>query len=147
MSMLARLSIHRLSPSLFHSCKLSRSFAQQRTMATLLSDADRTKSILELSSKYKSPFTWEECSDRNAISKTFTFRDFGQAWQFMSGVASVAEEMDHHPEWFNVYNIVEVTLSTHDCGGVSVKDIEMADHMEEISAKLLPGTDDAGSSK
>jgi 4a-hydroxytetrahydrobiopterin dehydratase len=60
-------------------------------------------------------------SDRPAISKTFTFRDFNQAWQFMSGVALMAEKMDHHPEWFNVYNIVEVTLSTHDCGGVSIK--------------------------
>jgi 4a-hydroxytetrahydrobiopterin dehydratase len=55
------------------------------------------------------------------MKKTFTFRDFRDAWQFMTGVALLAEKMDHHPEWFNVYNMVEVTLTTHDCGGVSDK--------------------------
>lgn len=62
-----------------------------------------------------------QVSGRNAIQKTFLFADFNQAWRFMSGVALLAEKMDHHPEWFNVYNTVEVTLTTHDCGGVSEK--------------------------
>lgn len=60
-------------------------------------------------------------TNRNAIKKTFMFSDFNQAWRFMSGVALLAEKMDHHPEWFNVYNTVEVTLTTHDCAGVSAK--------------------------
>ena len=60
-----------------------------------------------------------QASDSNALQKTFAFSDFNQAWRFMSGVALKAEKMDHHPEWFNVYNTVEVTLTTHECGGVS----------------------------
>jgi 4a-hydroxytetrahydrobiopterin dehydratase len=58
-------------------------------------------------------------SGRNAITKTYQFTDFGQAWEWMKKVAVLAEEINHHPEWKNIYNIVEVTLSTHDCGGVS----------------------------
>jgi 4a-hydroxytetrahydrobiopterin dehydratase len=65
------------------------------------------------------PLPFVQASDSNALQKTFTFSDFNQAWRFMSGVALAAEKMDHHPEWFNVYNTVEVTLTTHECGGVS----------------------------
>jgi 4a-hydroxytetrahydrobiopterin dehydratase len=57
----------------------------------------------------------------SALTKVFHFLDFNQAWSFMSRVALLAEKMDHHPEWFNVYNRVEVTLTTHDCGGISHK--------------------------
>ena len=70
-----------------------------------------------------------EVSARDAIQKTFTFADFNAAFGFMSRVALLAEKMDHHPEWFNVYNRVEVTLATHDCGGVSERDIAMARFM------------------
>ena len=59
--------------------------------------------------------------ERNAITKTYEFQDFQQAWSFMDSIAKVAEEMNHHPEWFNVYNKVVVTLTTHDCDGVSQK--------------------------
>ena len=62
---------------------------------------------------------WTILEDRDAISKTYNFIDFNQAWKFMSKVAVLAEELNHHPEWFNVYNRVEVTLTTHDCNGLS----------------------------
>jgi 4a-hydroxytetrahydrobiopterin dehydratase len=65
-------------------------------------------------------------TDRNALKKTFQFMDFAQAWSWMSQVAHLAEKMNHHPEWKNIYNTVEVTLTTHDCGGISelVRDLE-----------------------
>ena len=69
---------------------------------------------------------WSEVEDRDAIQKSFQFKDFNQAWGFMSRVALAAEKMDHHPEWFNVYNRVEITLSTHDCGGLSERDVALA---------------------
>ena len=62
---------------------------------------------------------WAEVEDRDAIRKVFHFGTFGEAWGFMSHVALIAEKMDHHPEWFNVYNRVEIMLSTHDVGGLS----------------------------
>eukprot|EP01041_Mallomonas_annulata_P002237 gene2237-4350_t len=80
---------------------------------------------------------WVELGDRDAIKKTFMFKDFTEAWGFMSKSALIAEKMDHHPEWFNVYNKVEVTLSTHDCGGLSEKDIDLAKCMEVFSGKRL----------
>jgi len=64
---------------------------------------------------------WTIQEDRDAITKTYNFIDFAQAWKFMSKVAVLAEELNHHPEWFNVYNRVEVTLTTHDCNGLSTK--------------------------
>ena len=69
------------------------------------------------------------------MKKTFLFDDFNTAWSFMSSTALIAEKMDHHPEWFNVYNKVDVTLTTHDVppsGGLSKKDINLAKHMDSI---------------
>lgn len=77
---------------------------------------------------------WTRGAPRDAIHKTFMFTDFNQAFGFMAQVALLAEKMDHHPEWFNVYNKVEVTLSTHDAGGVTDKDIAMASFMEKLAA-------------
>ena len=71
------------------------------------------------------------------ITKVFRFADFNAAWGFMSRVALVAEKLDHHPEWFNVYNRVDVTLTTHDAGGVTALDTTMARFMED-AAKGLP---------
>ena len=68
---------------------------------------------------------WSEVAGRDAISKKFVFKDFNQAFGFMTRAALVAEKMDHHPEWFNVYKTVEVTLSTHDAGGVTEFDVKL----------------------
>jgi 4a-hydroxytetrahydrobiopterin dehydratase len=76
---------------------------------------------------------WREVDGRDAIAKTFFFKDFNQAFGFMTRSALVAEKMDHHPEWFNVYRTVEVTLSTHDAGGVTEKDIALAKAMESFA--------------
>ncbi len=69
---------------------------------------------------------WKQVAGRDAIEKSFTFDSFSQAWGFMSRVALAAEKMDHHPEWFNVYNRVDITLFTHDCGGLSERDLDLA---------------------
>ena len=74
--------------------------------------------------------------DRDAIEKTFKFADFKTAFGFMSSCALKAEQMDHHPEWFNVYNRVEVTLTTHDADGVTELDVELAGFMDSLAAKL-----------
>jgi 4a-hydroxytetrahydrobiopterin dehydratase len=76
---------------------------------------------------------WSEVQGRDAIAKTFVFRDFNAAFGFMARVALVAEKMDHHPEWRNVYKTVEVTLSTHDAGGVTERDTELAAAMDRIA--------------
>ena len=77
---------------------------------------------------------WADLVDRDAISKTFTFPDFNAAFGFMVRVALAAEAMDHHPEWFNVYNRVEVTLATHDADGVTTRDIKLAAFMDTAAA-------------
>ena len=76
---------------------------------------------------------WTEVAGRDAIAKTFTFKDFNQAFGFMTRAALVAEKMDHHPEWFNVYKTVEVTLSTHDAGGVTELDVKLAEAMDKLA--------------
>jgi 4a-hydroxytetrahydrobiopterin dehydratase len=76
---------------------------------------------------------WSEVSGRDAISKKFVFADFNAAFGFMTRAALVAEKLDHHPEWFNVYKNVEVTLSTHDAGGLTERDIQLAEAMDKIS--------------
>ena len=76
---------------------------------------------------------WSEVAGRDAITKKFVFKDFNQAFGFMARVALVAEKMDHHPEWFNVYKTVEVTLSTHDAGGLTDRDVKLADAMDKIA--------------
>jgi len=76
---------------------------------------------------------WSETDGRDAISKSFTFRNFSEAFGFMTRVALVAEKMDHHPEWFNVYKTVDVTLSTHDAGGLTDLDIVLATAMDRLA--------------
>lgn len=76
---------------------------------------------------------WSEVSGRDAIAKTFVFKNFNEAFGFMTRAALVAEKMDHHPEWFNVYKTVEVTLATHDAGGVTERDIKLAEAMDKLA--------------
>jgi 4a-hydroxytetrahydrobiopterin dehydratase len=92
-------------------------------MAEKLSDAARTAALAGLSG-------WALVDGRDAITKTFTFKNFNEAFGFMSRAALKAEAMNHHPEWFNVWNRVEVTLSTHDAGGLTALDIELAGFMD-----------------
>ena len=76
---------------------------------------------------------WSEVKDRDAITRTFVFRDFNEAFGFMTRAALVAEKLDHHPEWFNVYKTVTVTLSTHDAGGLTERDITLAEAMNRLA--------------
>jgi len=79
---------------------------------------------------------WSDVSGRDAIARTFTFKDFNEAFGFMARAALVAEKSDHHPEWRNVYKTVEVVLATHDAGGVTARDIELAQAMNAIAKQL-----------
>src|SRR5437660_6226497 len=77
---------------------------------------------------------WSEVKGRDAITRKFVFKDFSEAFGFMARAALVAEKLDHHPEWFNVYKTVEVTLATHDAGGVTELDIKLAAAMNGLAA-------------
>ena len=96
-------------------------------MIEKLADAERATALGGLAG-------WSEAEDRDAITKSFQFKTFNQAFGFMSRTALMAEKMDHHPEWFNVYNRVEVTLATHDAGGVTERDIRLAHFMDEAAS-------------
>ena len=91
-----------------------------------LSTAEITTALADLPA-------WSLREDGLALVKTYRFADFSQAFAFMTRVALEAERTDHHPEWFNVYNRVEVTLTTHDAGGVSARDLAMAAAMERLA--------------
>ena len=77
---------------------------------------------------------WSEVKGRDAITRKFVFKDFSEAFGFMARAALVAEKLDHHPEWFNVYKTVEVTLATHDAGGVTELDIKLAQAMDRLAS-------------
>lgn len=77
---------------------------------------------------------WAMVDGRDAIARTFRFEDFSEAWGFMSRVALLAEKQNHHPEWFNVWNRVEITLSTHDAGGLSARDVALAKAIDALVA-------------
>ena len=90
-----------------------------------LTDSARSEGLARLT-------RWQMHPERDAIQRSFKFADFNAAWGFMSRVALLAEQRDHHPEWFNVYNRVEITLTTHDAGGVSQRDLDMARFIDAI---------------
>lgn len=96
-------------------------------MATRLQGEDRLKALASIPA-------WNAVEGRDAIARQFHFKDFNAAFGFMARVALIAEKADHHPEWFNVYNRVDVTLSTHDAGGLTEKDIALAHAMDAIAA-------------
>ena len=91
-----------------------------------LSPAARAAALKELPD-------WRPVEGRDAIQRALRFGDFNAAFGFMGRVALMAERMDHHPEWFNVYNRVEITLSTHDCGGLSERDVKLAKFIDSIA--------------
>ena len=91
-----------------------------------LTDAERAAALAELGG-------WTLRADGLAIERTLRFADFNAAFGFMTRVAIHADKVDHHPEWFNVYNRVEITLTTHDAGGVSARDVAMARWIEAIT--------------
>jgi 4a-hydroxytetrahydrobiopterin dehydratase len=84
----------------------------------------------------KTPANWTKDQNRDAITREFVFPDFNRAFAFMTQVALAAEKADHHPEWSNVYNKVRVTLTTHDAGGVTQKDLDLARFADEAYARL-----------
>nr|WP_089220509.1 4a-hydroxytetrahydrobiopterin dehydratase [Sphingomonas laterariae] len=94
-------------------------------MIEALSDAERADALEALDE-------WDYDEARDAITRTFTFADFPQAFAFMTRVALVAEKMDHHPEWSNVWNRVEILLTTHDAGGLSTRDVVLAETIDAM---------------
>ena len=96
-------------------------------MAERLNEAERAAELPALEAE-----GWQPVTGRDAIAKTFTFGNFVEAFGFMTRAALWAEKWNHHPEWFNVYRTVEVTLSTHDAGGLSQRDVDMARAMDVI---------------
>jgi 4a-hydroxytetrahydrobiopterin dehydratase len=95
-------------------------------MTNLLTKQERAAALLQLSG-------WSMVEGRDAIFKSFKFNSFGSAFGFMTQAALVAEKMDHHPEWFNVYARVDVTLATHSAGGVTELDVRLAKAMDKIA--------------
>ena len=79
---------------------------------------------------------WKKTRGKDSIEKEFIFKDFQSAFAWMTRMALLAEKMDHHPEWFNVYNRVEVTLTTHDANGVTALDVELASFMDRLADRL-----------
>ena len=102
---------------------------REMVMAERMSAEARKSALKELPG-------WTEVPGREAIARTFTFKDFNEAFGFMSRAALVAEKSDHHPEWRNVYKTVEVVLATHDAGGVTTRDIDLARAMNAIASQF-----------
>ncbi len=96
-------------------------------MRRKLTDTERTRELTALPG-------WQEHGTRNAIMRTLQFADFNAAFGFMARVALVAEKLDHHPEWRNVWNRVEIILTTHDAGGITDLDLELARRIDAIAA-------------
>ncbi|NMG45785.1 4a-hydroxytetrahydrobiopterin dehydratase [Aromatoleum toluvorans] len=96
-------------------------------MARKLDDDERAAALATLPE-------WALVAGRDAITRSIRFKDFNAAFAFMTRVALKAEKMDHHPEWFNVYNRVDITLSTHDAGGLTERDVALARFIDQVAA-------------
>ena len=99
-------------------------------MPSLLCSSERSAIATDLSQ-------WSMVANRDAITRSYQFKDFKEAFAFMTQCALMAEQMNHHPEWFNVWNRVEVTLSTHDAGGLTKLDLDLARSMDRYANTLL----------
>ena len=97
-------------------------------MIQKLNSNERKKALAELTN-------WSEAVGRDAINRKFIFDGFNEAWGFMSRIAIEAERMNHHPEWVNIWATVEITLSTHDCDGLSIRDLELARFIDKIAIR------------
>jgi 4a-hydroxytetrahydrobiopterin dehydratase len=97
-----------------------------------LSDAERDLALAKLP-------RWHLDAEHRSISQKFQFADFAEAFGFMTRIAILAEKADHHPEWFNVYNRVEIKLTTHDAGGISQRDIDLATVIDEVIDAIIAG--------
>jgi 4a-hydroxytetrahydrobiopterin dehydratase len=96
-------------------------------MVQKLGDTEHKAALQELTD-------WQPAAGRDAIQRAFKFKNFSEAWGFMNRVALLAEAQDHHPEWSNVYNRVEILLSTHDCEGLSERDLKLARSIDKLLA-------------
>ena len=101
-------------------------------MATLLTQTERLAALPALGET-----GWGAVPDRDAIRKLWKFKSFIEAWGFMSRAALIAEKLNHHPEWSNVYNVVDVTLTTHDCQGLSDLDLDLAKRLDTLAPEAL----------
>ncbi|XP_077297804.1 pterin-4a-carbinolamine dehydratase [Arctopsyche grandis] len=122
------IAIHQILANRQVDVTCSRLFAAARkAMADKLNPSERAEKLQPLISK-----GWKVQDNRDAIEKEFRFKNFNEAFGFMTRVALLADKMNHHPEWFNVYNKVQVTLSSHDVNGLSARDLKMATFMEKV---------------
>ncbi|XP_030428143.1 pterin-4-alpha-carbinolamine dehydratase 2 isoform X1 [Gopherus evgoodei] len=108
-----------------------RSLSAKSSQSHWLTTEERTQVLLELKAS-----GWSELGERDAIYKEFNFKTFNQAFGFMTRVALQAEKMNHHPEWFNVYNKVQITLISHDCGGLTKRDVKLAQFIDKAAASV-----------
>uniref|UniRef100_A0A1B6LTL2 4a-hydroxytetrahydrobiopterin dehydratase n=1 Tax=Graphocephala atropunctata TaxID=36148 RepID=A0A1B6LTL2_9HEMI len=125
------LSLQSLATICLRSLSTSSVLLKKMALSPKLTDQDR-----EIHLKPLIQNSWVLESGKDAIQKEFLFKDFNQAFSFMTRVALLAEKMDHHPEWFNVYNKVRVTLWSHDVKGLSERDTKMAAFMDTVAASL-----------
>ena len=105
-------------------------------MSTLLTEAERNALLPGIGDT-----GWAAVEGKDAIRKVWKFKSFSEAWGFMSRAALVAEKLNHHPEWRNVYNVVDVTLTTHDCGGLTQLDVDLATKMDGFAGEAKVQTD------
>ncbi|KAM3844214.1 pterin-4-alpha-carbinolamine dehydratase 2 [Vipera latastei] len=107
-------------------------FSAMSSQSSWLSTEERNQALYDLKAA-----GWSELTERDAIFREFIFKTFNQAFGFMTRVALQAEKMNHHPEWFNVYNKVQITLISHDCGGLTKRDVKLAQFIDKAAVSCL----------